>query len=212
MMRADSYIAIEGPIGVGKTTLAMRLAQSRGVRVLAEQPDANPFLQDFYANPRGYALSAQLFFMLQRARQIDDLHQADLFQNGCVADFMFDKDPLFAGLTLDGAELALYHDIYARLAWQAPQPDCVIYLHAPVDVLMSRVRERERAAEANLTADYMSDVVAAYADFFARYETSRVIRVDAASLDLVDSQADYTALLDAIASDERRIDLAARAA
>src|SRR5699024_1369966 len=154
----------------------------------------------------GYALPAQLSFLLQRARQIEGLRQADLFGSGCVADFMFDKDPLFARLTLDGAELALYHEIYQRLAWQTPAPDCVIYLHAPVPVLMARVARRDRRAERNLDAGYMARVVAAYADFFASYAATRLIRVDAAALDLVADDADYTALLAALDSDQWRID------
>lgn len=201
------YIAIEGPIAVGKTTLAGRLAVSLGARMLAETPEANPFLGDFYANPRAYALSAQLFFMLQRARQIDDLRQADMFETGCVADFMFEKDPLFARLTLSGAELALYHDIYARLAWQAPVPDCVIYLHAPVDVLMARVVQRARAAEHDLEAGYMAEVAEAYAEFFSQYTGTRLIRVDAAALDLVAADADYATLLKALESRRMTIDL-----
>ncbi|ROO37486.1 deoxynucleoside kinase [Salinisphaera orenii] len=197
-MKPGGYIAVEGPIGVGKSTLAARLATDLDARLLPEAPEENPFLGDFYDNPRGHALSAQLFFLLQRARQIDDLRQTDLFGRGCVADFMFDKDPLFARLTLDGAELALYEDIYARLAWQAPVPDCVIYLHAPVDVLMARIAHRARAAERGLTADYLQRVVAAYRDFFAAFTGARLIRVDAAALDLVASDNDYAALLEAV--------------
>lgn len=204
---AGPYITIEGPIGVGKTTLATRLAQSLGARILAEAPEENPFLGDFYDNPRAYALQTQLSFLLQRARQVDSLRQTDLFEAGCVADFMFDKDPLFAELTLDGAELALYHDIYARLAWQAPVPDCVIYLHAPVAVLMAHVVQRNRTSERNLEAAYMAEVAGAYAEFFRRYDATRLIRVDAAALDLVASDDDYAALLDAVESDELRIDL-----
>lgn len=206
-MRSGSYIAIEGPIGVGKTTLAGRLADSLGSAVLAEAPEENPFLADFYADPRAYALPAQLSFLLQRARQIDGLRQVDLFGNGCVADFMFDKDPLFARLTLDGAELALYEAIYRRLAWQAPRPDCVIYLHAPVTVLMQRVARRDRLSERRLAPDYMARVVAAYRQFFRVYDASRLICVDAAQLDLVGSAPDYNTLLDALASGEQRIEL-----
>lgn len=206
-MNSNRYIAIEGPIGVGKTTLASRLAQSLGTGILSEAPEDNPFLSDFYDNPRGYALSAQLSFLLQRARQIDGLRQVDLFENGCVADFMFDKDPLFARLNLHGAELALYEEIYNRLAWQSPVPDCVIYLYAPVDVLMARVALRDRVSERKLEADYMAHVVAAYADFFCAYNASRLICVDAAELDLVSRDADYVALLAALQSDQWRIDL-----
>lgn len=206
-MSHSLYIAIEGPIGVGKTTLAGRLAHSLGSTVLAEAPEENPFLADFYADPNGYALAAQLSFLLQRARQIDALRQGDLFANGCVADFMFAKDPLFARLTLDGAELALYEEIYRRLAWQAPVPDCVIYLQAPVAVLMQRVVRRDRLAERRLEPHYMARVVAAYRQFFQAYDASRLVCVDAAQLDLVGSDADYQNLLDALACGERRIEL-----
>ncbi|GAB3679259.1 deoxynucleoside kinase [Salinisphaera aquimarina] len=206
-MKPGAYIAIEGPIGVGKSTLCARLAATLGARELPEAPEENPFLGDFYDNPRGHALPAQLFFLLQRARQIDELRQTDLFDGGCVADFMFDKDPLFARLTLSGPELALYHDIYTRLSWQAPTPDCVIYLHAPVDVLMRRIAQRDRRAERALTADYLASVVAAYQHFFAAFDSTRVIRVDAAARDLVASERDYAALVDALHSTAPRIDL-----
>ncbi|MDA3921409.1 MAG: deoxynucleoside kinase [Salinisphaera sp.] len=195
---AGRYIAIEGPIGVGKTTLAGRLAQSLSASVLAEAPDENPFLGDFYDNPAGHALSVQLFFLLQRARQIDALRQTDLFEVGCVADFMFAKDPLFARLTLSNDELALYEDIYARLAWQAPSPDCVIYLDAPVDILMQRIAQRARTAERSLTSDYLARVVAAYRHFFAEYTAAPLLRVDANRLDLVGSDADYQSVLAAL--------------
>ncbi len=200
-MRPGGYIAIEGPIGAGKTTLAKRLSQSLSARLLAEAPDDNPFLGAFYDNPAAHALAAQLFFLLQRARQIDDLRQTDLFEGGVIADFMFDKDPLFAQLTLTGAELVLYWDIYKRLSWGAPTPDCVIYLHAPVDVLMARIRVRGRTAERSLTVDYLARVVAAYRAFFAGFTAARLIRVDAAALDLVGSRADYETLLAALAAD-----------
>lgn len=197
-MTPGCYIAIEGPIGVGKTTLAARLSETLSARMLAEAPDENPFLGDFYDNPQGHALSAQLFFLLQRARQIDALRQTDLFEGGCVADFMFDKDPLFARLTLGADELALYEEIYARLAWQAPRPDCVVYLDAPVDVLMQRIAQRARPAERGLTPDYLARVVAAYRHLFADYRATPLLRVDANRLDLVGSDADYQRVVAAL--------------
>lgn len=197
-MTPGRYIAIEGPIGVGKTTLASRLSETLSARILAEAPDDNPFLGDFYANPAAHALSAQLFFLLQRARQIDALRQTDLFDGGCVADFMFDKDPLFAGLNLSGHELALYDDIYARLAWQAPQPDCVVYLQASRELLMERIAQRGRAAESGLTSDYLGRVIDAYRAMFDHYSAAPLIRVDAERLDLVASTTDYQKVVAAI--------------
>ena len=198
------YIAIEGPIGVGKTTLADRLAADLGATRLVEAPDENPFLGDFYDNPTGHALSAQLFFLLQRARQIDGLRQADLFERGgCIADFMFEKDPLFARLTLDGHEWALYEDIYTRLSWQGPTPDCVIFLEASLNTLMARIAKRARPAERGLTRDYLARVVAAYDELFARAWNCPVIRVDAERLDLVHDANDYARLRKALAEGER---------
>ena len=193
------YVAIEGPIGVGKTTLADRLATDLGATRLVEAPEENPFLGNFYDNPAGHALSAQLFFLLQRARQIDSLRQADLFQRaGCVADFMFDKDPLFARLTLDEHEWALYDEIYTRLSWQAPQPDCVIFLSAPLDTLMARIAQRARPAERGLTRAYLARVVAAYDALFAGRRDCPVIRVDADALDLVHDAQAYARVRDAV--------------
>lgn len=194
-MKPASYIAIEGPIGVGKTTLAHRLSRSLDAEVLLESPEENPFLGSFYDDPAAHALPAQLFFLLQRARQIDGLRQPDLFARTWVADFMFDKDPLFAGLTLSGPELALYRDIYRRLSWQAPTPDRVIYLHAPVDVLLERVRQRARPAERSLEPDYLARVAAAYAEFFQTYRAAPLVSVDAARYDLVNREEDYQRLL-----------------
>lgn len=194
-MRRARYIAIEGPIGVGKTTLAHRLARSLDAEVLLESPDENPFLGDFYDDPAAHALPAQLFFLLQRARQVDGLRQGDLFERTCIADFMFDKDPLFARLTLSGPELALYRDIYRRLAWQAPVPDRVIYLHAPVDVLMERIRRRGRPAERAIDPDYLARVAEAYAAFFRDFDAAPLITLDAAEQDLVGRDDDYRRLL-----------------
>lgn len=193
------YIAVEGAIGAGKTTLARRLAQTLGAELLLEAPEENPFLERFYRDPKTHALPAQLCFLLQRARQVEQLRQRDLFQGVHVADFLFEKDRLFAALNLEGSELALYDQIYERLSWEAPIPDCVIYLHAPVDVLMQRVRMRGRMEEQGLDTAYMERVCAAYTEFFSRHSVPRLVTVDTASLDLVHDPGDYGLLLQALA-------------
>ena len=136
------FIVVEGPIGVGKTSLARRLARSFGSELILEQADENPFLERFYRNPRAAALQTQLFFLFQRTRQLEDIRQHDLFETVRVADYLLDKDRLFAQLTLDEEELALYEQVYSRLAVDAPAPDLVIYLQAPVDVLLERIERR----------------------------------------------------------------------
>jgi thymidylate kinase len=133
------YVVVEGPIGVGKTSLARRLAQSFGSELVLEQDQENPFLERFYRNPRAAAFQTQLYFLFQRARQLQDLRQHDLFEQVRVADYLLDKDRLFARLTLDDEEYALYEQVYARLAIDAPVPDLVVYLQAPVDVLLERI-------------------------------------------------------------------------
>ncbi len=201
------YIAIEGPIGVGKTTLAGRLAETLDAELLLEAPEENPFLGPFYDNPAANALSAQLFFLLQRARQVETLRQEDLFRGRRITDFMFEKDPLFARLTLSGPELALYEDIYRRLAWQAPVPDKVVYLYAPTDVLMERVRLRGRNQERGLTAPYLEQVADSYAAYFRDYRAAPLVTVDAGRLDLVGDAGDYGQILAALADPAQRIDL-----
>lgn len=208
-MNSLRYIAIEGPIGVGKTTLAHRLAQTLGAELLLESPQENPFLGAFYDNQQAHALSAQLFFLLQRARQIDGLRQRDLFAGRWITDFMFDKDPLFARLTLNAAELALYEEIYARLAWQAPAPDKVVYLYAPLPVLSQRVRQRARPEERSLQDDYLARVTQSYAEFFSRYRAAPLITVNADLMDLVNREEDYQNLLNALEAPDAVVHLPA---
>lgn len=206
MNRLD-YVAIEGPIGVGKTTLAKRLAETLDTELLLERPQDNPFLEAFYREPEAKAFQVQLSFLLQRAEQIDGLRQTDLFRRCTVADFFFDKDPLFAQLTLSGSEFALYRQLFNRMAWAAPKPDKVIYLHAPVEVLAQRVNKRGRAAEQTMTRDYLGQVADAYLQFFADYSDADLIVVNAATLDLVNESNDYRRVLDALTTPKHRIQL-----
>lgn len=202
------YIAIEGPIGVGKTTLTRRLAADLGANLLLEAPDDNPFLKGFYDEPTRYAFQAQLCFLLQRAGQIDGVRQPDLFAEPVtVADFFFDKDPLFAELTLSGSDFALYRDLFNRMAWAAPVPDVVVYLHAPTDVLVHRVGLRVRSAEQSLAADYLDQVSARYRAFFADYSHPHLITVDAEAMDLVGDPDAYAAVRDAIDGPPGRVHL-----
>ncbi|MEJ2391989.1 MAG: deoxynucleoside kinase [Gammaproteobacteria bacterium] len=192
------FIVVEGPIGVGKTTLAKRLAQSFGSEVLLEGADENPFLERFYQDPRSAALQTQLFFLFQRARQIQELRQTDMFQPVRVADFIMEKDRLFAELTLDEDEFNLYKQVYEHVTIDAPEPDLVIYLQAPVDVLVKRVAKRGRQYERQLDAAYLEQIVESYTRFFYNYTASPLLIVNAAELDLVSNESDYQLLLEQI--------------
>lgn len=192
------YIVVEGPIGVGKTSLARRLSASFGSELLLEGAAENPFLERFYRNPREGALSTQLFFLLQRARQLQELRQADMFRPVRIADFLIEKDQLFARLTLDEQEYRLYEQVYEHLTLDAPQPDLVIYLQAPVDVLLQRIAKRGIRHEQHIDAAYLERLSQAYARFFHDYDAAPLLIVNAAHIDLVSGDADYQALLEQI--------------
>ena len=189
------YIAVEGPIGVGKTTLACRLADSLGGNVVREGAEENPFLARFYQNPRAHALGTQLFFLLQRAGQVAELRQADLFSPVCVADFMLDKDRLFAELNLDEDELRLYDEIYSRLTLDAPVPDLVIYLQAPVNVLLERIRKRALSYERTIDGAYLERLSGAYMRLFHDFRASPLLIVNAGQIDIPGNEGDYNLLL-----------------
>jgi deoxyadenosine/deoxycytidine kinase len=193
------YIAVEGPIGVGKTSLAALLAAELGAQLVCEQPDENPFLAAFYKDPRRHAMSAQLFFLLQRYQQQGELAQGDLFvRGGIVADYLFAKDRLFAALTLSNDELALYERIYQMLRPRVATPDLVVYLQAPTEVLLERIRKRGRPAERPIRTEYVEDVSRAYAEFFFHYEEGPLLIVDVSELDFVanaDHRADLVAVI-----------------
>jgi len=190
------FIAVEGPIGVGKTSLAKRLAASFGSELLLEGPDQNPFLERFYKNPRQGALPAQLFFLFQRAHQLQELRQTDLFQPVRVADFLIDKDRLFAQVTLDHDEYRLYEQVYEHITLEAPEPDLVIYLQAPVDVLVERIRMRGNAYERNIEVAYLEQITKAYTQFFHFYDAAPLLIINTSTIDLVNNDNDYNALLE----------------
>ena len=189
------YIAIEGPIGVGKTSLAKRLASTLSAQLVLEQAEENPFLERFYRNPRAGALPAQLFFLFQRAQQQTSLSQADMFGTVRVADYLLAKDDLFARMILDDEEYGLYRQVHERLAIHAPKPDLVVYLQAPVDVLLDRISRRGIAHESLIDRAYLTRLNEAYARFFHAYEEGPLLIVNAAAIDPVSNEADYEELL-----------------
>jgi deoxyadenosine/deoxycytidine kinase len=189
------FIIVEGPIGVGKTSLARRLAESFGGELLLEEVENNPFLERFYRGERTAALPAQLFFLFQRARQLDELRQTDLFSRVRVADYHIDKDRLFAEINLDAEELALYRQMVDRMAIDPPQPDLVIYLQASVDALTARIARRGIAHERTIDRAYLERVTEAYARHFYSYQDAPLLIVNASSIDPIKSDADYEQLL-----------------
>jgi deoxyadenosine/deoxycytidine kinase len=189
------YIAIEGPIGVGKTSLAKRLASTLNAQLVLEQAGENPFLERFYRNPRVGALPAQLFFLFQRAQQQTSLAQADMFGSVRVADYLLAKDDLFARMILDDEEYGLYRQVHERLAIDAPKPDLVVYLQAPVDVLLDRIARRGVAHENLIDRAYLTRLNEAYARFFHAYEEGPLLIVNAAAIDPVSNETDYEELL-----------------
>jgi deoxyadenosine/deoxycytidine kinase len=192
------FVVVEGPIGVGKTTLAKRLAETWGAELVLEQADANPFLERFYRDPVGAALPAQLHFLFQRTQQLAGLRQQDLFAAVRVADYLLEKDRLFARVTLEEAEFSLYQQVYARLVTDPPKPDLVIYLQAPVDVLLERISRRRIPMEQLIDRAYLERLNEAYARFFHDYDDAPLLIVNAATLDPLASDADYAELLGAI--------------
>lgn len=200
---AQRFIVIEGPIGVGKTSLARRLAAALGAEPVLEQAEQNPFLERFYRNPRAGAFPAQLYFLFQRAQQLAQLRQHDLFTPVRVADYLVDKDRLFAQATLDEQELRLYEQIHERLAIEAPRPDLVVYLQAPVDVLLERISRRGIGYEQHIDRAYLERLNNSYARFFHEYDATPLLIVNAASIDPVNNDADFDELRGAIARARR---------
>lgn len=192
------YVVVEGPIGAGKTSLARVMGERSGGSLLLEEPDANPFLPGFYQDRARYALPTQLYFLFQRTRQVRALSQSDLFTTGTISDFMLEKDPLFARVTLTDDELTLYDQVYASLKPRAPTPDLVIYLQASPGTLVERVRHRGVPYERGISDEYLVQLAETYARFFYQYEAAPVLIVNSDHLNFVDQPDDLDLLLERI--------------
>jgi len=192
------YIAIEGVIGAGKTTLAQMLAERLGARLALEQFDENPFLPKFYEDPEHYAFQTQMFFLLNRYKQQQEFFQVDLFHRYVVSDYIFEKDKIFAYLTLRDDELRLYENVLSTIERNIPQPDLVIYLQSSVERLMANIKKRGRPMEQNITEDYIKELNEAYNYFFFRYKSTPLLIVKATDLDFVNNPDDFEILFEQI--------------
>lgn len=195
MAGRGGYIAVEGPIGVGKTSLTRLLARELGARLILEEVEENPFLARFYDEPDKYALPVQLYFLLTRYNQQRALAQQDLFAQRTVADYLFAKDRIFAGLNLAPEEMALYESVYRLLDARMPKPDLVVYMSAKVQVLAERLRKRNRDFERNITFEYLERVSVAFRDFFFYYDETPLLVVDTSEIDFVDDSDDLRELV-----------------
>jgi deoxyguanosine kinase len=190
-----AFVAVEGPIGVGKTTLAKKLANSFNYQTLLEDAESNPFLEDFYRNRKQAALATQLHFLFERAQKIQDMRQADIFEPVRVSDFLIEKDPLFARINLNHEEYKLYQKVYQQLVIDGPKPDLVIYLQASTDVLLSRIDNRGIPYEQSIDRKYLERLNEVYSEFFLYYDGAPLLIVNASEIDLVTSEADYNHLV-----------------
>ncbi|MCP2501474.1 MAG: deoxynucleoside kinase [Deltaproteobacteria bacterium] len=201
--KTPRYIAIEGPIGVGKSSLAKILAQKYASRLVKEEVAGNPFLERFYENPRKFAFQTQLFFLLSRYRQQRELAQGDLFEAGLVCDYILAKDKIFALINLEDDEISLYESIYKLLVSTLPKPDLVIYLQARPEVLLSRVRKRGIAYERNISLDYLRTLSDAYNEYFFHYNETPLLVVNTSEIDFVESPRDLEHLVREVKSVKR---------
>ncbi|MEA2104342.1 MAG: deoxynucleoside kinase [Candidatus Cloacimonadota bacterium] len=179
----NKFIAVEGVIGVGKTTLANLLAKKLHAKLLLEQFEENPFLKEFYDDIKGKAFQTQLFFLLSRYRQVQQLFQTEIFHTNIVSDYMFMKDSIFANMTIGNHELALYNTIFSILKSNVVSPDLTIYLYADIDVVMDRIKKRNRDFEHNIQRNYILDLMRAYEDFFNKFSSLNVLKVNTNKLD-----------------------------
>ena len=197
-MRNLYYIAIEGPIGVGKTSLAQLLSKELGARLVLEDFEDNPFLPDFYNDPERFGFQTQLFFLLQRYRQQQDLRQVDMFQKLLITDYMFVKDRLFASLNLGDKEMQLYDTVASLLERNIIRPDIVIYLQADTDVLMKNIEKRGRNMEKNVTWEYIDALNQVYTEYFFRYQETPLVIINTNNIDFVENENDLKEVIDYI--------------
>jgi len=195
VLKDTQYLVIEGPIGVGKTSLAQLLAQELKVRLILEKVEENPFLKEFYKDPKHYGFQTQIFFLLSRYRQLQELRQIDLFERSTLTDYFFPKDRIFASINLEGSELALYEQLYTLLNPQVPTPDLVIYLQASTEVLMERIRHRALEFERSLMWEYLEAVNQVYNNYFFKYSDSPLLVVQTSEIDFVNRRADLNDLV-----------------
>lgn len=204
-MKGGRYIVVEGPLGVGKTTLARLLAEEFAARPVLEQVEENPFLRKFYDDPRAHAFQTQLFFLLSRYRQQRQLAQQDLFNQSTVADYLFAKDRIFAQVNLEADELALYRQLFGLLDSRLPKPDLVVYLQARAEVLMERLRKRDREYERRIAPEYVQRIAEAYRDFFFYYEETPLLVVNSSDVDFVERREDLADLVQEIKTMKRGV-------
>ncbi|OGU36495.1 MAG: deoxyadenosine kinase [Ignavibacteria bacterium GWB2_35_6b] len=197
------YIAIEGVIGAGKTTLAKKLSEKLNSNLVLEEFEANPFLESFYEDRKRYAFQTQMFFLINRYKQQEQLNQEDLFSNFIVSDYIFDKDKIFAYLNLKGDEIKLYESIFPLLQRDLRKPDLVVFLQSSVDRLMHNIKSRARKIERNLTKSYITELSEAYNNFFFKYNTTPLLIVNTTDIDFVNRQKDFDELYTQIFREDR---------
>ena len=200
MTAKKKYLVVEGPIGVGKTSLAKMIANEFQARSIFEKVEDNPFLVKFYEDPETYAFQNQIFFLLSRYQQQRELSQQDLFNQNTVADYLFAKDKIFATLTLSSEELSLYQQLYELLDPRVPKPDLVVYLQARPEILYKRIKKRDKSYEKSVTLEYLKDVAQAYNRFFFHYDETPLLVVNTSEIDFVSSSKDLADLVKEINS------------
>lgn len=197
------YIAVEGVIGAGKTSLAKKIKERLNAQLILEQFENNPFLENFYADRKRYAFQTQMFFLINRFKQQQELNQENLFTEHIVSDYLFEKDRIFAYLNLSGEELKLYEALFPLLVRNLRKPDLVVYLQSAVDRLMYNIKKRGRRIERNLTKSYIEELSEAYNHFFFRYNTTPLLIVNSTNIDFVNSEKDFDELFREILREDR---------